>query len=116
MFRGQMGYTHLPYCLVQQLSGRYMLLNRNYKPIGFVTDEGLDYDSYPITIEIKGLTPDVAASLDCRQRALLEAIFLYDDDCIPTDDAASMEAYLKRLGVLMTLKTERYWERHPHKA
>jgi hypothetical protein len=116
MFCGQMRYTHFPYCLQRQPSGRYLLLNRNYKPVGFFTDERLDYETYPITIEIRGLTPEVAASVDCKQRALLDAIYLYDDGCIPTDDAASMEAYLKRLVVLMTLKTERYWERHPHKA
>ena len=39
---------YLPYCLLKHASGGYIVLNRNYKPIGFSTNEYLIYEDYPI--------------------------------------------------------------------
>lgn len=94
----------LPYCIQRQPDGRYVVLNRNYKPLGFRTADFLEYEQYPIAVKFKGLTPKKAASLSARGSENLEAITLYNDSCIPTASAANMKAYLSRLEILAKLK------------
>lgn len=38
----------LPYCLQKQSDGQYVVLNRQYKKLGFKTLEHIDYEEYPI--------------------------------------------------------------------
>lgn len=40
--------VHLPYCIKKLPSGAYVVLNREYKPLGFKTREHVDYEAYPI--------------------------------------------------------------------
>ncbi|MEH6564625.1 MAG: hypothetical protein V7756_04790 [Halopseudomonas sp.] len=108
MLHGNLRYTHFPYCLKRQEDGRYVLLNRNYKPVGFFTGEWIDYENYPIGVKLKGMTPAKAAELDHAGRDNVEAIFLYNDGCIPTDSSEHMQSYLQRLAILMTIKTDEH--------
>lgn len=96
--------VHLPYCLIKQADGKYVVLNREYKPIGFKTGDWVDYDKYPVAVKIKGLTAKVVAKVSCKKGANLEKIYLYDDGCIPTKSAKNMQAYLERLEVLAKLR------------
>lgn len=104
MLKDELRHTHFPYCLDRQEDGSYVLLNRNYKPIGFMSDEWVNYDEHPVGVNIKGLTPNIAAGLDARGREELDRIYLYNDGYIPTDSAESMQAYLARLAKLMALR------------
>jgi len=104
MFQRALRYTHFPYCLEQQHDGRYVLLNRKYKPIGFLAEENVAYENFPVSARLEGLTHEIAAQLDHEGRYGLEKIFLYGDDCIPTDCAQYMANYLNRLGLLMELR------------
>ena len=91
---------------IQLDDGRYVVLNREYKPIGFRTREHVDYQAYPIAVRFKGLTKATARKLSYKGSEDLERIALYNDGCIPTKSAANMEAYLARLALLAELEIE----------
>jgi hypothetical protein len=99
-------FVHLPYSLKRLEDGRYVVLNRGYKPIGFQTNEKVDYTAYPIAVKFKGLTVKVAAKISVPSSENLENIFLYDSHSIPTVSSKNMQDYLKRLEVLAKLKIE----------
>ena len=96
----------LPYCLERLEDGRYVVLNRNYRPIGFRTVEHVMYEAYPIALRFKGLTPQVAAKLSFDGKSGLEQIRLYGDGCLPTEGTQQMKAYMARLALLPTLKMD----------
>lgn len=96
----------LPYCLKRQEDGRYIALNREYKPLGFTKRDHVDYGDYPIAMKLKGMTAKKAAALDVDGRANLDWIYFYNDGCIPTDSAAHMHAYLGRLAALAKMKLD----------
>ena len=80
-----------------------MVLNREYKPIGFRIAERINYEDYPILVEFKGLTKNVIAQLSCDGSEITSQIFLYNDGSVPTDSATNMSSYLKKLGLLAKL-------------
>jgi hypothetical protein len=96
----------LPYCLEKQADGRYVVLNREYKPVGFLTTEFVTYDQHPVLVKLKGLTAKRAALLSAKGDPGIERIYLYNDACVPTHDNASMKAYLAKLEILAKLKIE----------
>lgn len=106
MSMSELRRTHFPYCLQRLEDGRYVMLNRNYKPIGFLTGEWITYGDYPIGMKIKGLGPKTIAELDCQGGADPTTIFLYNDGSIPTSSKENMQAYLAKLAKLMALETE----------
>ena len=48
--------VYLPYCIKKQEDGSFIVLNRNYKPLGFNSLDNVIYEDYPISSKIKGLT------------------------------------------------------------
>jgi hypothetical protein len=101
---GLLAHTHLPYCVQREEDGGYVVLNRDYKPLGFNTKEHLDYGNYPISVRFSRLLAVTAAKISVHGKGDLDVIYLYDDGTIPTESAANMTAYLKRLAVLNGLK------------
>jgi len=95
---------HLPYCLKKPEDGRYVVLNRDYKPLGFDTQDWLDYNAYPIPLKFKNLTEEVASRISHKGSKERDMIFFYDDGCIPTHAPEHMTAYLERLRVFAKLK------------
>ena len=95
-----------PYCLDRQPDGRYAVLNRKYKPVGFSTGSGeyIEYGAFPVLLTIKGLTAAVAAKISCDGSSNLQRIYLYNDGCVPTDGADHWDAYASKLKVLAKLK------------
>jgi hypothetical protein len=77
-----------------------VVLNRDYKPLGFKTQEHVEYESYPIAVKLKGLTGRVAAKLSWAKSENTDDIFLYNDQCIPTHSVKNMNDYLERLSIL----------------
>lgn len=96
----------LPYCLQKQPDGRYVLLNRDYKPLGFATSGRVDYAQYPIAHALK-LTRKAVEAISVNGVVKEDAIYLYDDGCIPTDSAAHMARYLEKIAVLAKVQLER---------
>lgn len=97
---------YFPYCLHQRQDKQWVILNRNYKPVGSMSDEWVDYDTLPAEMCIKSVSKDQAKRLSHSHDADNSfRIHLYNDGCVPTDSKADMDAYLARVAVLMKLKT-----------
>lgn len=94
----------LPYCLQKQSDGSYVVLNRNYKPLGFTTGEWVDYASYPIKAKMRGIKPKLAAKLSVSGKTDMDQIFLYNDSTVPTRSKKNMDMYLEKIEVLAKLK------------
>jgi hypothetical protein len=96
--------VHLPYCIKKLPNGNHIVLNRNYKPIGFRTAAQLDYEAYPVGVKFKRLTAATVAKLSIDGSDSTDAIYLYNDSAIPTRSAQHMRQYLERLGILAKLQ------------
>ena len=96
----------LPYCLHKQQDGSYVALNREYKPLGWTSKDWVNYADFPIGLHLKGMTAKKAAALSWDCSPGLERIYLYNDGCVPTDSAAKMTAYCKRLALLAAMKVK----------
>lgn len=96
-------HVYLPYCLQQLKDGRYIVLNRKYKPLGINSSDWVDYDSHPTAQHLKGLTAAKAKQISARGYDKLDVIHLYNDGCIPTANAENWAAYSKRLSILAEL-------------
>lgn len=95
----------MPYCLQRLKDGRYIVLNRLYKPLGVASRDWVDYESHPSAMQISGLTATRIPKLSWKGESDAECIYLYNDGCIPTDSAEHWDAYSKRLKLLAELKT-----------
>lgn len=97
-------WVFLPYCLLRQDDGSYVVTNRRYKPVGMVTTAHVDYMAHPVRVKFKRLTAATARKLDYAGRDDLERIYLYNDGCLPTDSQAHWQAYSARLQILAKLQ------------
>lgn len=96
----------MPYCLRKQEGGRYAILNREYKPVGFKTSDWINYDDYPVCVTIKGIGPATAKKLSCRGSGDTDDIFLYHDGCNPVNDKGHMAEYLEKLELLAKMQVQ----------
>jgi hypothetical protein len=96
----------LPYCLDRQPDGRYVVLNRKYKPVGFLTKDHIEYSDYPVCVKFKGLGEVTAAKISFNGDSNVNRIYLYNDGCIPTNSSEYMADYLKRLEILSKLTVD----------
>ena len=98
--------VYMPYCLQKQKDGRYAVLNREYKPLGFKTSEWINYDEYPVCTNIKDIGPAIAKKLSYDGCEDIDQIYLYNDGCNPINDKKHMAAYFKKLELLATIQVE----------
>ncbi len=98
--------VHLPYCIKRLEDGSYVVLNRDKKPIGFTSKGHIDYGAFPVAVKFRRLTGKTAARLSWNASPDTDAIFLYNDGCIPTLGPAHMRRYLEKLSVLAKLKLD----------
>lgn len=101
---GDFRAVFLPYCIQKLDDGRFVVLNRDYKPLGFKTREHIVYEDYPICVNMPGLTSRVAEKLSWKESPETKEIFLYNDGSVPTRSAGDMNRYLDRLARLAKLK------------
>ena len=52
----------MPYCIERQPDGRYVVLNRAYKPLGFFTSDYIRYSDHPVAVGLR-ITPKTADKL-----------------------------------------------------
>lgn len=94
----------MPYCLRKQKDGRYVVLNREYKPVGFFTREFVKYEEHPVAVHLEGIGTATATKLSWEGSENADEIFLYNDGSVPTASASNMKAYLAKLQILAKLK------------
>jgi hypothetical protein len=92
-FRG----LYLPYCLVKQDDGRYIILNRIYKPLGVFSQERVDYGSYPIRFKIH---KKLIIKLSIDGKSDTDSIYLYNDGTNPVRGKKYMGNYLAKVAIL----------------
>jgi hypothetical protein len=99
----------LPYCLQRCDDGRWLVLNRNYKPIGVTSDEFVDYETCPgIRLRLtKAQLKKVSWKPEADLSSTVNKVWLYSDGCIPRHDARHQAAYAGRLMVLINAEARR---------
>lgn len=95
---------YLPYCLQRQADGSWVILNREYKPVGFNTMGWIDYGDYPVAVTLKGLGPAALKRIAYDGKFENGHAYLYNDGCTPTRAPKYMKAYLARLAILARLQ------------
>jgi hypothetical protein len=98
--------AYMPYCLKKQSDDSYVVLNREYKPLGFITSEWINYEDYPVCVKIKGIGSEMAKELSCHGSEDISEIFLYHDGCNPVNSEKYMAIFLKKCGLLAKLQIE----------
>lgn len=99
--------VYFPYCIERMADGTWVVLNRQYKPVGFNTSDFIRYESFPVSAKLKGIGPGILKKLSYDGDGTGQKIYLYNDGCVPTHSKANMDAYLKRLEILAKLSVER---------
>ncbi len=99
--------VYLPYCLKKQEDGSFIVLNREYKPLGFNSIDHFNCEDYPISSKIKGITTKKIEKLAYDGKINEGFIFFYNDGCIPTKSKVNMAKYLERLEILASYKVTR---------
>lgn len=98
------GRTLLPYCLERLSDGRYLALNRNYKPVGWQGSEWVDYEASPGAFKLREpLTAEDAIDISYCCDDDLQRIYLYNDGTEPFASAENWDSYSARLERLMKL-------------
>jgi hypothetical protein len=94
----RIGRYILPYCLQQTTSGRYVVLNRQYKPLGY-TEGWFEYDDYSEDLlDVQEFTPRLRWSDSDNA-----SIHLYTDAQDPTLSTHNWSSYRPRLKLLRQL-------------
>lgn len=79
MARGNFLSVYMPYCLERLKDGRYLVVNREYKPVGFFTEAAIpNREEYPVACAILGITPEVATQLSWNGDKNIDKIYLHD--------------------------------------
>lgn len=89
----------LPYCLVEKGPNSQILLNRQYKPVGFMDDIWVDYEEFP---HLRTQLKEEQLWAMSHPKAASPGFFYYDGDS-PWQGRAEAEAYLARLKIAQSL-------------
>jgi len=115
---------YYPYCIKMISERKIVVLNRNYKPLGYTSRLYVDYNDYAVPIKMtKTLIEKISVHFqeykEClpiltkRRDRLLKShndylargfVFLYDDCTNPAKSKKHMDVYLKKLGFLALAK------------
>ncbi len=93
----------LPYCAQKLEDGTYVLIGRDYKPLGCIETDWSDWEKHPVVYAIEGLTPQMAAKLSWKGDPDVQRIYFYNDGCQPWRGIKERKAYEKRLAKLFEL-------------
>lgn len=103
MYNPSLKTVYFPYAMRKLENGRWILLNRHYRPVGINLPEPVDLDQYPVSVELPQLDEATLRRLSHDGDIDHDTIYLYNDGSVPTMGPEYMEAYLKRLEILLRL-------------
>jgi hypothetical protein len=93
--------VYWPYCIEQLEAGRYVLLNRRYKPLGIASRTYIrDYSPWSFRLSI---TAADAQQMSWDGSDDVSRVYFYNDGTIPTDGRQKLEAYEARLTRLASI-------------
>ncbi len=95
-------YTHFPYCIQHLCGDRYIILNRNYKPLGQTSFEYVDYNKDPSVVRMK-ITTKQAEKLSYKGKVESDTIWLYDNIYNTFRNPQAFNDYVARLKLLATM-------------
>lgn len=96
-------YTHFPYCIQHLDKDRYIILNRDYKPLG--TEAFSDYVSHSSVIRIN-MTKKRAVKLSHNHSDNIERVYLFENTPGTLSDRKKFSEYMARLAELAKMKTK----------
>lgn len=94
--------THLPYCIMHIDTDRYIILNRNYKPLGQTSFDYVDYRKHPSVIHMK-ITEKQAIKLSYDGFIKSDCIYFYDNSDTVLRNTQAFNDYIARLKLLATI-------------
>jgi hypothetical protein len=90
---------YFPYCLEQQSDGEWVILNREYRPLGLCNDGGLlDLSEYSTPMKVRS-NDDLGERLTLNDGRI--RIYLYNDGTNPQLGGEHLKAYLRKLEILL---------------
>lgn len=103
-------WIYLPYCLQQLGPDLWVVLNRQYKPLGISKKDWVDYALHAVKMKITPATiKKVAEKVVVPKEGEFtgkQALYLYGDGSVPTRSAEHWNNYQARLKALANIKTE----------
>ena len=94
---------YFPYCIQKEKDGSWVILNRNYKPVGMNTGDFVEYKKHPVSARPRSLTAATLKKLSYKGESE-SRVYLYNDGTNPLTSKENMDAYLKKLAILMKVK------------
>jgi hypothetical protein len=95
-----------PYGMAKNPDGSWTFFNRQYKTLGTITDDWSEWDDPKHKMFLTGLGPSTRAKLDTHAHDESDRIYFYGDSSNPENSAANMDAYLKKLRILIRLQVK----------
>lgn len=99
--------VYFPYCIEKQDDGTWVVLNRQYKPVGFNTSDYVKYEDYPVSAKLSGIGPVTCKKIAYDGKDQGNRIYLYNDGTNPLTSKGDMDAYLEKLEILAKLSINR---------
>lgn len=93
-------YTHFPYCIRHLEGDRYIILNRNYKPLGQTSFEYVDYNKHPSVVHLK-ITEKQAEKLSYDGLIKSDYIYFYDDKEQILSNPTAFNNYMSKVKLLV---------------
>ena len=103
MSLGDFRAIYLPYCIEQNIDGTWVVLNRQYKPVGFNTNDYIRYEEFPVFVRLRGLGPATLKRISYDGQVKGSCVYLYNDGTNLLNGPNEMKAYLKRIEILAKL-------------
>jgi hypothetical protein len=94
---------NLPYGFLQNENGEWMAFNREYKPIGFNSDESFNYENFPIftsfprltDVLIREITDNDESSVKKNEKGNIVEFWLYSDSSNPANQREKENSFWK---------------------
>lgn len=112
MALGDFFRINMPYGMEKNDKNEWFVFNPEYKPLGFNTNEHLEYENYPVFVKYKGLTEKKLQKLACledgyirrNEKGEIYMVWFYSDATNPKDTPKYWNDYFDRIKILSTLK------------
>lgn len=114
MALGDFFRINMPYGMKKNDQNEWFAFNREYKPIGFNTNEYIYEEKYPVYTKYKGLTEAKILQLSWSKKegitrdenGEIYMFWLYSDQTNPKDDPKYWDEYFNKIKILSKLKSE----------